>query len=354
MMDEIKAELSQDAGIKVAQGTLLGMGNPLLDISANVDADFLEKYELQPNNAILAEDKHKPMYDELAMKPDVEYIAGGATQNAIRVAQWLLGKENRKSTAYMGAVGIDKFAEKMKEACDEDGVNAKYMEVDNVATGTCGVCVMKSNRSLVANLAAANEFKIAHANENWELVEKAQVIYSAGFFITVSPDTMEKAWLHCHEKKKTYCLNLAAPFLMQVPPFKEVITKAMPYVDYLFGNETEAAEFAKSEGWNTTDILEIAKKVSLLPQAEGKKPRTVVFTQGTKSTVIAQSGDAKEHPVVPLPEEKVVDTNGAGDAYVGGFLCQLVKGYSMEKCHRMAALAACIIVQRSGCTFPKE
>jgi hypothetical protein len=35
-------------------------------------------------------------YKELAAKPDVEYIAGGATQNTIRVAQvnWFILKKN--------------------------------------------------------------------------------------------------------------------------------------------------------------------------------------------------------------------------------------------------------------------
>ena len=35
----------------------------------------------------------------------VDYIAGGATQNSIRVAQWILGKPN--VTSYMGCVGAD-------------------------------------------------------------------------------------------------------------------------------------------------------------------------------------------------------------------------------------------------------
>lgn len=42
-------------------GLLLGCGNPLLDISAAVDEQFLAKYEMLPNNAILAEEKHMPM-----------------------------------------------------------------------------------------------------------------------------------------------------------------------------------------------------------------------------------------------------------------------------------------------------
>lgn len=63
------------------------MGNPLLDICANTEEDFLKKYGLEPNNAILAEDMHQPMYKEMTDMKNVEYIAGGATQNSMRVAQ---------------------------------------------------------------------------------------------------------------------------------------------------------------------------------------------------------------------------------------------------------------------------
>ena len=51
----------------------------------------------------------------------------------------------------------------------------------------------------------------------------------------------------------------------QVPPFKKTLMDAMPYMDFLFGNETEARAFAESEGWTTTDVAEIALKVSRLP-----------------------------------------------------------------------------------------
>lgn len=65
----------------------MGMGNPLLDIAVNTDAEYLKKYDLKPNDAILADKKHEPMYKELAGMEGVEYIAGGATQNSMRVAQ---------------------------------------------------------------------------------------------------------------------------------------------------------------------------------------------------------------------------------------------------------------------------
>lgn len=70
--------------------------------------------------------------------------------------------------------------------------------------------------------------------------------------------------------------NISAPFICEVPPFKATLVKALSMADYLFGNETEAAAFAKSEGWETTDVAEIASKIST---REGlKKELTVVRT----------------------------------------------------------------------------
>lgn len=44
---------------------LVGMGNPLLDISAEVSDELLDKYGLKLNNAILAEETHMPLYKQL-------------------------------------------------------------------------------------------------------------------------------------------------------------------------------------------------------------------------------------------------------------------------------------------------
>jgi len=41
---------------------------------------------------------------------------------------------------------------------------------------------------------------------NWEAVQAARVIYSAGFFITVSPASIMRAAKHCAENDKVYCM----------------------------------------------------------------------------------------------------------------------------------------------------
>lgn len=52
---------------------LVGMGNPLLDISAKVPDSVLTKYGLEPANAILAEEKHMDLYKELVDSYEVRY-----------------------------------------------------------------------------------------------------------------------------------------------------------------------------------------------------------------------------------------------------------------------------------------
>merc|ERR1711879_793035 len=150
--------------------------------------------------------------------------------------------------------------------------------------------------------------------------------YFTGFFITVSTESMKLAQAEAAKSGAKYCLNLSAPFLMQVPPFKAFITKSLPMVDYLFCNETEAATFAETEGWETTDVKFIATRLSLIPSAKAGTKRTVVISQGCDPTVVAINGRCTEYPILALPKEKLVDTNGAGDAYVGGFLAALSKG----------------------------
>ncbi|KAK0153631.1 Adenosine kinase [Merluccius polli] len=330
------------------------MGNPLLDISAEVDKDFLDKYGLKPNDAILAEDKHKVLFEELISNFKAEYHAGGATQNSIKVAQWML-QEPHKVGTFFGCIGKDKYGEILKQKAKEANIDAHYYEQDEEPTGTCAVCITGNKRSLVANLAAANCYKkVKHLDlaENWALVEKAEVYYIAGFFLTVSPESILEVAKHAAANNKVFCLNLAAPFISQF--FKDNLMQVMPYVDVLFGNETEAAAFGKAQDFETEDIEELAKKTQALDKENKKRKRVVVFTQGKDRTIMAQGDKVETFPVLNIKPEDIVDTNGAGDAFVGGFLSQLVQQKPLERSVEAGHYAASVVIQRSGCTVPKK
>lgn len=328
---------------------ILGMGNPLLDISAIVEPIFLEKYSLKANDAILYE--KEDIFEDLIKDYKVDYIAGGATQNSCRVAQWIL--EKPKSVAYFGCVGKDENCATLKKVAGVAGVNVLYQETAKDPTGRCAVLITDHNRSLVTKLDAANNFTSDHLDkpENWEVVEKAKVYYSAGFFITVSPKSMFKVAKHAAEHAdKKFCVNLSAPFICQF--FKDPLNQVIEYADVVVGNETEADTYAEHnfEAGSYGDWKDIAKKIAALPYKGKGKSRVVIITQGCDPCILVENGEVSEHPVIKLSSDKIVDTNGAGDAFVGGFLAQLANGKSTKEAIKCGIWAATEIIQVSGCT----
>ena len=116
-----------------------------------------------------------------------------------------------------------------------------------------------------------------------------------------------------------------------------------------------------TRGTQTKDIPEIAKKLAALPKKNTKRPRLVVITQGADPTIVVSSSgegvvaatDVHQYPVIPIKSEQIVDTNGAGDAFVGGFLSQLVQGKSTEVCVKGGNYLANLVIQRSGASYPE-
>uniref|UniRef100_A0A8C6WPN2 Adenosine kinase n=1 Tax=Neogobius melanostomus TaxID=47308 RepID=A0A8C6WPN2_9GOBI len=321
------------------------------NIEHAIDIILSSRYGLKPNDQILAEDKHKALFAEMVQRNKVEYHAGGSTQNSVKIAQWMIQKPQKVAT-FFGCIGTDQFGQILKQKAEEAHVDAHYYEQSEEPTGTCAACITGDNRSLVANLAAANCYKKEKhldLDGNWELVKKAKVYYIAGFFLTVSPDSIVKVATHASENNKIFGLNLSAPFISQF--FKEPLMKVMPYVDILFGNETVSA---RPGGFLTEDIAEIAKKAQNLPKENAKRQRIVVFTQGKDDTVATVGDNVTVFPVLDIDQNDIVDTNGAGDAFVGGFLSALVQEHSLEECIRAGHYAANVIIRRVGCTFPEK
>lgn len=332
---------------------LVGFCNPLLDISAVVDDKLLKEFNLEANNAILASPEHLPLFQKLIDSYNAQLLPGGGGQNTLRGVQLLLPP---KSAVFVGAVGKDENATRLKNAATKAGLEVNYMVNPEKPTGTCALLITGVNRSMIANLSAAETYQADHikAPENWKLIEDARFFYITGFFFTVSPETIEAVSRHSMEKGKTYTMNLSAPF---VPEFyKDNLLSTLPYIDILFGNETEAASVAKALGLeNTTDVRAIAKDVADYRRPEGcAKPRLVVFTQGASSTVVASSDadGVRVYSVTPIPDSEIGDTNGAGDAFVAGFLSRYVQDQPLDQCVEAGHWLGGEVVRQVGPNYP--
>lgn len=113
----------------------------------------------------------------------------------------------------------------------------------------------------------------------------------------------------------------------------------------------EAETFSNEQNLGTKDLKEIALKICKLPKQNENRTRVCIITTGHNPVILAKDDKVIEFPAVHLSQEKLVDTNGAGDAFVGGFLAQFVQGHSYEVCIKCGIWTATEIIQRSGCTY---
>lgn len=327
--------------------SLFGLGNALFDISVNATDELFKKYDLTCPNAILAEEKHVPLFAEVQAAPFVpEYVAGGSCQNSIRVAQWML--QEKGATAFTGSVGNDKSAAELTKCAQADGVNVQYHVMEGERTGQCCVLIHDFDRSMVTDLQAASKFRVEFLQDTKELWSKADYALVEGYFLTVSQDSIITLAKSQMERGKTFAFSLSAPFICQF--FTEGVKAVLAYTDLVFGNETEAELISEALGWDLgKDHVAIAKKLAEYPFAEGvTAQRKVVITRGASDVVVATTATQTTFPVTPMPKEEMVDTNGAGDAFCGGFIAALIKGKSDDVAVNAGNYAAQTIIRSSG------
>ncbi len=97
------------------------------------------------------------------------------------------------------------------------------------------------------------------------------------------------------------------------------IADILPLIDYLFPNEKEAEYYSGMRA-----LPEMAKVIA------GKGIRNVVIKAGPAGCFVRTQGYGYALPAVPL--DKVVDTTGAGDNFVAGFIWGLLQGWAVREC----------------------
>ncbi|ADV25846.1 Adenosine kinase, putative [Cryptococcus gattii WM276] len=319
------------------------IGNPLLDITVGPAEGpaYLQKYALNANDAILAEDKHMPIYDDIVTNASVSYVAGGAAQNAARAASYVLPAN---SVAYIGSVGDDDLKNTLQKANEAEGVLSAYqIQLPPSKTGACAVILSNHDRSLCTTLRAAEEFTPSHLAhpDVANIIDGAHYFYVEGYFLTHGIESALEIAKNASSKGKVVVLNLSAPFIPQF--FKVQLEELLPHVDILIGNESEAAAYATATGMADAPLSEVATALAALPKSNSSRPRLIVITQGADSTLVASSSPSssagnvkpsdpnpKTYPVPKLADDQIVDTNGAGDMFAGGFLGTLAQGKDLD------------------------
>ena len=280
--------------------------------SINMDVNILLEHILRPGETLLC-------------RSSVFKSPGGKGSNQA-VAAAKLGAD----VVMLGCVGKDENGQQMLASLQSAGVNTDYVMVkEDCPTSTAYINVAANGENAIAVDSSANmhvsaEYVTSHA----ELFAKADYCV---FQLEIPVETVKAAIGLCRKYNVKTVLN---PSPMH-PRAVELLTG----IDYLIPNETEAEGLLGKPYEETTDADW---------QAFMEKYRLghMVITLGSQGCKYYEAGKA---PVLyPTRPRQAVDTCGAGDTFLGGFVTAMAEGKNEADAISFAASAAGIQITRSG------
>ena len=247
----------------------------------------------------------------------------GANQAA---AAALLGA----AVTFLGRVGDDGFSEPLVRALGEKGVDTTLVEeAEGASTGTAFITVTADGENAITVAPGANRRLTPRDVEDARgVIREARVLVVQ---MEIPRETVGRGVEVAGEEGTRVVLNLAPPFELPRP--------VLEGLDPLVVNEHEAAFLLGDP------VAGIGGALDAAPRLLALGPRSAVVTVGAAGAVYA-GGGAAEH--VPAPRAEVVDTTGAGDAFVGALAFRLARGDSLGEAVSYAVRAGAAAVTKEG------
>jgi len=256
----------------------------------------------------------KPGDDCLA--PHLEMHLGGVAANcALALSRW--GFQPR----LVGCVGQDEFGSFLRRTLRKHGLAVQWIQSTKAAlTGLLYIAVTPDGQRTFFGSRGANML-VRKPPRPHALFQRAAALHLAGYnFLTPVIESTAR-YLHKCLRGRGALLSLdVGPEASRLIPRK--ILHFASQVDILFVNRTES--FSLTQERDPRNALR-----SLLNAG----PKEVVLKLGKDGCLILSEGAVKE---VPPFQVHVVDSTGAGDAFVAAFLQARLRGWSQSE----AALAA--------------
>ncbi|MGM9473838.1 ribokinase [Pseudarthrobacter sp. YS3] len=229
----------------------------------------------------------------------------------------------------IGSVGQDPNAALALQLLRDSGVDVSGIGATEGATGTAFVTVDSNGENTIVVIPGANAVTDREA-----ILRHRDAIANAGILVVQGeiPRTGTEAAVALATGR--VILNLA--------PVIHVALETIKAADPLVVNEHEAALVLHQLNPDHPIPADHAELLSVLA-AVG--PRSVIMTRGSLGAMYTEDGKVES---VPAPRVEVVDTTGAGDAFVGALAAALAVGSTLGKAVEFASRVGAYSVQRSG------
>lgn len=227
------------------------------------------------------------------------------------------------TVAMRAAVGADEAGEAALALWRAEGVDiASVQRIAGMPTGEALILVDAHGENQIVIVGGANDALVAEADVA-ATRDAAIVLAQLETPLDVTIAAFRAArWV-------------GAATLLNAAPARPLPEELLALTDILIVNETEAALLLGHAG----EVAALAR--GLAP----RHPRGVVVTAGAAGAVWARGEVVMQ---APAPATAVVDSTGAGDAFIGAFAAALLAGLAEREALRRGVAAGTIACRRAG------
>ena len=140
----------------------------------------------------------------------------------------------------------------------------------DLPTGHCIALVDGDERTLCANLGAANKYSTSDlwSQQNIDLLNNVRVIYVEGFFFNHSFEATMELATFANRNGKTFVFNLCGEYVCKDITYVENVLKLLPFVNFIFGNKSEYEVFMTTVETRLTTYPDIIKNLQSMITAK--------------------------------------------------------------------------------------
>jgi sugar/nucleoside kinase (ribokinase family) len=257
-------------------------------------------------------------------------LGGSALLSAVSAA------ERGVDVAFWGAIGHDATGRRMRDQLKKVGVNPE-LAMKGRHTGTCLVTVHDDgDRTMVTSPAAAGFLEPYDLDTSFvESLAHAKALFIESFLFNSPSNTkafqraIQLTGYFSGDKKIAMALSDVSCVRSHTPKILDALKGA---VNVCIGDQHQICALM-----GTDDPSRAATQLAELCP-------TVVTTLGSRGSFIVtrthEGQKVLEFPSIRMPNDIVLNTNGAGDAFAGGFLSALATGLPVSDCGQIATRVA--------------
>ncbi|MDR1974313.1 MAG: adenosine kinase [Bacteroidales bacterium] len=320
---------------------VLGIGNALTDIIIRLDSDEHLNYLGLPKGSmqLIGEKRSREILDYFS-QTDITigasgsrpftYSTGGSASNAVTGCASL-----ELECGFIGSIGDDEYGKFYVNDLIERGMKPYFQTLKTAPSGTAITLISPdSERTFATHLGAAYQLTSSFLKK--EYFEGYNYFHVEGYLVQ-NYELLETAMKMAREAGAKVSFDMGSYNIVEenIDYLRRIIPQ---YVDILFCNEQEAQTFTGKRG--TEALVEAGKTCALVAMKTGSRGSMLI----DKNTV---------YIIPPFPAERI-DTNGAGDSYVSGFLFGLSRGYSLQRTGEIASLISSKVISIVGPKLNEE